>query len=60
MYNCKKNCLKPSNHKPPPKNKKFCFKDLKNNTFKSLHEVEYFLNNFDKAVKCIKLYKIFK
>ena len=53
--------------KPPPKSgtkklkkKKVDFKQLKNNTCKSLNEVEYFLNNFQKFTNCIKLYKILK
>lgn len=52
--------------KPPksgplnPKKKKIDFKLLKNNTCKSLNEVEYFLNNFQKFTNCIKLYKILK
>ena len=49
--------------KPPPKKpkkKKVDFKALKNNTCKSLNEVEYFLNNFQKFTNCIKLYKILK
>ena len=44
---------------PPPK-KKFNFKHYKNNTIKSLHDVEYFLNNFNKFIRYIKLYKILK
>lgn len=43
-----------------PKKKKVDFKVLKNNTCKSLNEVEYFLNNFQKFTNCIKLYKILK
>lgn len=43
-----------------PKKKKVDFKHLKNNTCKSLNEVEYFLNNFQKFTNCIKLYKILK
>ena len=43
-----------------PKKKKIDFKTLKNNTCKSLNEVEYFLNNFQKFTNCIKLYKILK
>ena len=43
---------------PPPK--KFNFKCCKDNTLKSLHEVEYFLNNFNRFIKYIKLYKILK
>jgi len=40
--------------------KKFNFKTKKDNTINSLKEVEYFLNNFDKVSKCLKIYKIFK
>lgn len=59
----------PSNPPPPSKpkpdskktkKKKINFKQLKNNTCKSLNEVEYFLNNFQKFTNCIKLYKILK
>lgn len=53
--------------KPPPKSgtkklkkKKVDFKTLKKNTCKSLNEVEYFLNNFQRFTNCIKLYKILK
>lgn len=42
------------------KNKKFDFKTKKNNTLKSLNEVEYFLRNIKKMKKYINLYKIFK
>mgnify|MGYP004662136717 CR=1 FL=1 len=45
---------KPPSGKPGPK---VDFKKLKNNTCKSLNEVEYFLNNFQKFTNCIKLYK---
>ena len=38
---------------PPPK-KKFNFKCCKDNTIKSLHEVEYFLNNFHRFIKYVK------
>ncbi len=44
---------------PPPK-KKFNFKCCKDNTLKSLHDVEYFLNHFNRFIKYIKLYKILK
>ena len=44
---------------PPPK-KKFNFKCCKDNTVKSLRDVEYFLNNFHRFIKYIKLYKILK
>lgn len=45
--------------KTPPK-KKFDFKSCKNNTIKSLNDVEYFLNNLHKFSKCMHLYKFFK
>ena len=50
---------------PPPKtdNKKknkFDFKKIKNNTCKSLNEVECFLNDFHRFKNYIKLYKILK
>ena len=47
---------------PPPKkdNKKFNFKTFKNNTICSLNEVEHFLNNFQQAVHCIKIFKLLK
>lgn len=40
--------------------KKNKFKDKKDNTLKSLKEVEYFLGNWKRALKGIKLYKILK
>ena len=40
--------------------KKINIKNIKDNTIKSLQEVEYFLSNFNKIFKSIKLYKIFK
>ena len=46
--------------KCPPTKKKFNFKCCKDNTIKSLHEVEYFLNHFHRFIKYIKLYKILK
>ena len=45
---------------PPPKKKKPNFKNMKNNTVKSLNDVEYFLNNFGNFVKYVKLYKLLK
>ena len=45
---------------PHKKNKKNDFKTLKNNTIKSLNDVEYFLNNFGHFVKYVKLYKLLK
>ena len=44
---------------PPPK-KNFNCQCCKDNTIKSLHEVEYFLNNFHRFIKYVKLYKILK
>ena len=40
--------------------RKLKFQDYKKNTLQSLNEVEYFLNNFGKALKCLNLYKFFK
>lgn len=54
--NCNNGCKLP---KPPP-NKHIDFRQFKKNTIQSLNEVEYFLNNFNKALTCIKLYKVFK
>lgn len=51
---------KPKPDSKKPKKKKVDFKTLKKNTCKSLNEVEYFLNNFQKFTNCIKLYKILK
>lgn len=47
------------NKKLPPK-KKFDFKCCKNNTIRSLNEVEYFLNNLHKFSRYLHLYKFFK
>ena len=44
---------------PPPK-KHFDFKCCKDNTIKSLHDVEHFLNNFQHYFKYFKLYKLLK
>lgn len=46
--------------KCPPPRKKFSIKYCKDNTIKSLQEVECFLNDFNKFIKYIKLYKILK
>lgn len=46
--------------KSPPKKKKLSFKTYKKNTINSLNEIEYFLNNLNKAFRYIKIYKIFK
>ena len=43
----------------PHTNKK-SFKIIKDNTIRSLNEVEYFLNNFSHFLKYLKLYKILK
>ena len=40
--------------------KKFNFNLYKKNTIKSLNEVEFFLNNFGRISKYLKLYKILK
>lgn len=50
---------KKGNKKLPPK-KKFDFKVYQKNTLHSLNEVEYFLNNFKKFSRYVKLYKILK
>ena len=42
------------------KKKKSKFSIKKDNTLKSLKEVEYFLENWERAFKGIKLYKILK
>ena len=44
-------------NKPPHKKNLKIYKD---NTLRSLNEVEYFLNNFQNFLKYIKLYKILK
>lgn len=45
---------------PPPKKKKFDINKYKENTLKSLNEVECFLCNIKKITNSIKLYKILK
>ena len=66
LFNCKNNYInkKGCKHKslPPKQNntKKKSFKNYKNNTIKSLNEVECFLRNFNDFSKYIKLYKILK
>lgn len=47
-------------HEKHKKPKKLKFKDYKKNTIKSLNEVEYFLNNLNKAFKCVHIFKIFR
>ena len=48
---------KPSS-KPPKK--KLDLKCIKKDTYKSLNDVEYFLNNFTSSLKYIKLIKLLK
>ncbi len=45
---------------PPPKKKKFKFNHYKDNTLKSLREVEFFLGDFRRFIKYVKLYKILR
>lgn len=53
--------LPPPNKKESKKiKKKFDFLLYKNNTIKSLNEVEHFLRNFKNLSNYIKLYKILK
>ena len=40
--------------------KKFDFSLYKKNTLNSLNDVEYFLNNFNKVVRYLKVYKLIK
>ena len=46
--------------KKSPQKKSLNFKTCKKNTIKSLNEIEFFLNNFKKFSRYIKVYKIFK
>lgn len=46
--------------KNPPQKKHFDFKCYKDNTIKSLYDVEHFLNNFQHYFKYFKLYKLLK
>ena len=48
------------NNQKPPQKKKLDFKMCKKNTLKSLHDIEYFLNDFNIFIKYIRLYKILK
>lgn len=43
-----------------PPQKKFNFENYKKNTFKSLKDVDYFLNNFQYYYKYFKLFKLFR
>ena len=60
------NLTNTNRHSPSPKHKKkkkknkINLKELKNNTCKSLMEVECFLNDFHRFTNYIKLYKILK
>jgi len=54
------NNIKNRGDKIAPPKKNLSFKDIKKNTISSLNDVEFFLNNFNKIVKCLKLYKILK
>ncbi len=57
-----KNNLEKNNRgeKNPPPKKHFDFKCCKDNTIKSLYDVEHFLCSFKHFMKYIKLYKIMK
>jgi len=44
----------------PPLKKNFNFKTHKENTVKSLNDVEFFLNNFKKFHNYLKIYKLLK
>lgn len=48
------------NNKKNIENKKFNFKEKKENTISSLFEVEYFLNKLNKTLKYIKFYNLLK
>lgn len=50
----------PENREAPPPKNKVDLKKLKNNTIKSLNEVEMFLNDFNRFKNYIKLYNILK
>lgn len=50
---------KKSPPKAPPK-KKFDLKKKKDNTVKSLFEIEHFLRGFKQIAKGVKFYKVFK
>ena len=49
-----------SEYRRKEEKKKFDFKTKKDNTIRSLKEVEYLLNNFNKFSNCFKLHKILK
>lgn len=59
LYRANLNYTEKRGAKQPHKNK-VNFKNLKNNTMRSLNEIECFLNNFGNFLKYVKLYKILK
>lgn len=69
-YNYSRSNPPPPPAPPPPKppnpkkkknpHKKFDFIAIKKNTYNSLNDVEYFLNNFSNFIKYIKIYYLFK
>lgn len=61
-YRGEKKEFKKAPPKGPPKEppKKFDFKKKKDNTVKSLFEIEHFLRDFKQVAKGIKLYNVFK
>ena len=46
--------------KKSPQKKSFDIKKYKNNTLKSLNDVEYFLSNYKRLNFYIKIYKLFR
>ena len=52
--------LPPAPPPPKPPKKKLDFKTLKKDTYTSLNDVEYFLNNFSHTLKYIKLINLLK
>jgi len=59
QYNRSEKALQPCLPPKPPK-KKFDFKCFKNDTCKSLNDVECFLNDFTHTLKYIKLIYLLK
>lgn len=55
-----KSCNKYYNNNCCPKNCSFNFLQKKENTINSLFEVEHFLCKCQQALKCFKLYSLFK
>ena len=61
VYNRSEKPLAPPPPKPiRPSKKKFDFKCFKNDTCKSLNDVEYFLNKFTSTWKYIRLINLLK